>query len=110
MIAKNDIFLQFELHAFMEFYLALREEFRGSGEWDGVTPFLEAAVKRFEGFVSDIPALQHVLKLAEKPLAREIPATPITLAETASMKIFCDLYFSLLARKHFAEMRGRQDG
>lgn len=109
MIAKNDIFLQFELHALMEFYLALQDEFRRSGEWDGVEPFFEVAVKRFEPFVSDATALRHVLKLAERLSGREMPPPPTTLAEAASMKIFCDLYFSLLARKHYAGMKEHQN-
>jgi AbiV family abortive infection protein len=109
MIAKNDVFLQFEFHALMEFYFALKAEFRRSGEWDGVAPFVETAVKRFERFVSDAVALQDVLKLAEKLSVRELPASPISLGEVASMKVFCDLYFSLLTQKFFVEMRARQN-
>jgi AbiV family abortive infection protein len=110
MIAKNDIFLQFEPHAFMEFYLGLKEEFRRSGDWDGVAPFLDVAADGLKPFLLESADVRGILQLGEKLLAKELPPTPITLAETASMKILCDLYFSLLARKSLAEMRQHQDG
>ena len=110
MLAKNDIFLQFELHALAEFYSALKEEFRGSGDWDGDAPFMDVVTSKFEPFVSDKASLIRLVKLGEMTVARELPTEPITLAETASMKIFCDLYFSLLAQKHLAEIRKHENG
>jgi hypothetical protein len=110
MIAKNDTFLQFEPHAFMESYLGLKEEFKRSGDWDGVAPFLDIAADGLQPFLLESADVRCILQLGKKLLAKEIPGTPITLAETASMKIFCDLYFSLLAQKSLAEMRKHQDG
>jgi hypothetical protein len=64
----------------VEFYFGMKEEFRSSGDWDGVAPFLDIAPDSLKPFLSESADVRHILQLAGRLLVKEIPATTITLA------------------------------
>ena len=101
LLAKNDIFGQFE-HAIMaEFFESLREGLTAYGDWNGNSAEFEMAVGRvfteMQAGSEFVAHLQEMVRLADE--VRERKATkPVTLEEVVKMKVFCDWYFLTRAR------------
>jgi AbiV family abortive infection protein len=99
-LAKNDIHLRFELNCYDQFYKAFRSAFLISGDWDGKTDFKEAVHKQFDK-LSKFNDLNEVIDLGEEQQNSPTKSTknPITLTEVFAVKLFCDIYFEMLARR-----------
>ncbi|HEV8534524.1 MAG TPA: hypothetical protein VGR87_02240 [Candidatus Limnocylindria bacterium] len=101
LLAKSDIFLPFEVNAFQQFYLALREAMRAFGGWDGVTPYAEALdnyMREYETYADD---RERYLGLAERIEVGEMSDVSANLEDAGKMKLLADGYFI----QQFGEMR-----
>jgi AbiV family abortive infection protein len=111
LLAKNDIFLQFERNVIVEFYEAFRSGILSYADWDGSPHTFDGAVDRvFREMMGDSEISTHqkeILHLAGE-LASGKPSTKqVTLEEVGKMKINCDVYFTIRARREVLA-RGRQ--
>ena len=107
LMAKNDIFFQFEGNILVEFYLVMREAMMAYGHWDGKDETLSQAVDEvfqalsaggeFTGMVKDL------IQAAELTRQGTNKTRPITLEDVAKMKVVCDAYLNLRARQDMQE-------
>jgi len=99
-LAKNDIHLRFELNAFAQFFQALKNAFRVSGDWDGKSDFRGAVHKQFSK-LKDFVNLDECLQWGEEQelSPEKKPTKEITLTEVFGMKLYADLYLEMLAKK-----------
>ena len=98
--AKNDIHLRFELNAYDAFYQAFKEAFQISKDWDGKSDFKEAVHKQFvklEDFKDIDRAIDLGEELANSPA--KTPKSPVTLTEILSLKMYCDIYLEIIAKR-----------
>ena len=113
LMAKNDIFFQFEPTIFIEFMSALKDAMSAYGDWDGkpetaetsVAAFFEGAVAapEFTGMVRDF------LKLVDQMIANKMAPRPITLDDVAHAKLIFDGYIKLKAQRwYMGELATRQ--
>lgn len=106
-LAKNDIFAQFEVNILVEFYESFRAGLAAYGEWNGVAETFEAAAEkafqetRFESeFVDEV---KRMLQLARDVNTKKASTVPISLDDAIKMKTFCDAYFLIRARRDIQE-------
>ena len=98
--AKNDIHLRFELNAYDAFYQAFKEAFQISKDWDGKSDFKEVVHKQFaklEDFKDIDRAIDLGEELANSPA--KTPKSPVTLTEILSLKMYCDIYLEIIAKR-----------
>lgn len=101
LMAKNDIFFQFEPNILVEFALVLREAMTVYGDWDGISESFDGAIDavfqtlganaEFVAMIRDLTQLATMTNQGQNKLR------PITLDEVAKMKIGCDAYLRLKA-------------
>ena len=107
LISKTDIHLRLELSAFEHFFRVLKTLLLASGAWDGVEDLkLTAETQLSEGF-STMPSLSEYIELGMQLEKRKNPSKPITLTEAIGMKLYCDVYFSLLAKRELSDRTER---
>lgn len=107
LISKTDIHVRFEPNAFAHFFQALKTLLLASGDWDGVEDLrLTAADQLSEGF-STMPSLNEYIKLGMQLEKRDNLSKRVTLTETIGMKLYCDVYLSLLAKRRFNDRTER---
>ena len=107
LISKTDIHVRFEPNAFEHFFQALKTLLLASGDWDGVEDLrLTAAAQLSEGF-STMPSLNEYIELGMQLEKRDNLSKSITLTEAIGMKLYCDVYFSLLAKRRFNDRTER---
>lgn len=99
-LAKNDIHLRFELNAYDQFYKAFKNAFLLSHDWDEKSDFKEAVHKQFDK-LSKFNDLDEVIDLGEEQINSPTKTTKktITLTEVFGVKLFCDIYFEMLAKR-----------
>jgi hypothetical protein len=107
LLAKNDIFFQFEPNLLGEFAFALKDAMAVYGDWDGrVETFNEAIVTAFQPlntgteFIAMVKDLEQVAALTSRG---ENKTRPITLEDVAKMKVSCDTYLRLKAAQAMQE-------
>jgi hypothetical protein len=91
LLAKSDLFLQFEPNMLDEFYLALQLSLKANGDWNGTDEFGEIAEKVLVPLFVSNPGISPVLELGAAVHLGNAN-TPVTLSEVGMMKIFCDAY------------------
>jgi AbiV family abortive infection protein len=91
LLAKSDLFLQFEPNMLDEFYLALQLSLKANGDWNGTDEFGEIAGKILVPLFVSNPGISPVLELGAAVHLGNAN-TPVTLSEVGMMKIFCDAY------------------
>jgi AbiV family abortive infection protein len=101
LLAKNDIFFQFEPNLLGEFAFALKDAMAVYGDWDGKDErFDEAIGTAFQQlnvgteFIAMVKDLEQVAALTSRGLNK---TRPITLEDVAKMKVSCDTYLRLKA-------------
>lgn len=99
-LAKNDIHLRFEPNCYDQFYKAFKNAFHISGDWDGKSDFKRAVHKKFYK-LSKFNSLDEVIDLGEEQQSSPTRTTKkaITLTEVFAVKLFCDFYFQMLAKR-----------
>ncbi|MFC1625867.1 AbiV family abortive infection protein [Patescibacteria group bacterium] len=105
-LAKNDIHLRFELNAFAQFFQALKNAFRISGDWDGKSDFIKAVHKQFIK-LGDFTNLDEYLQWGEEQeqSADKKTSKEITLTEVFGMKLYTDIYLEKLAKKSVESLK-----
>ena len=107
LMAKNDIFFQFEGNLLVEFHLVLQEAMESYGEWDGnENNYLVAVEKMMEGFKAEsdfVKAIHDLIGVAKMTMKGENKTRPVSLEDVIKLKAACDLYLIMKARKHIRE-------
>jgi len=99
-LAKNDIHLRFELNAFAQFFQALKNAFRISGDWDGKSEFREAVHKQFAKLKNFTNLDEYIQWGEEQELSpQKKPSKNITLTEVFGMKLYAEVYLEMLAKR-----------
>lgn len=104
-LGKNDVHLQLEPNAFFEFFMAFKTAARLYGDWDGKSPFLEAARAIFQRVLPGTHSWEEMMTIGEVMEGRQQPPKEITLTEAGGMKVCCDAY--LLSA--FAKTQGKKE-
>jgi len=111
LLAKNDMFCQFEERILVEFSESFRAGLEAYGDWDGATETFAAAVEKilgeFWGGGGPSDDMRGLLHLAAEVVNKKLPSRPITLEEVVKLKIYCDLYFLTRARRDFQKQAGQ---
>lgn len=111
LLAKTDVFVQFEANALVEFYESIRGGLAAYGEWDGAPETFEsAAEKAFQEMNFESPFVDEVkrmLQLAGEAYTKKAFTVPISLDDAIKMKTFCDAYFLIRARRDIQEMASK---
>jgi AbiV family abortive infection protein len=97
LLAKNDIFGQFECMVMIEFYEAFKAGLIAYGDWDGtLSTFEESSAKVSREMKADsqlFSDMKEILQLAAEVVNHRKLNSTVTLKEVITMKICCDLYF-----------------
>lgn len=106
-LAKNDIHMRFELNCYDQFYRAFKGAFQISGDWDGKSDFKAAAHNQFDK-LTKFEDLDEVIDLGEEQEKSPAKLTkkPLTLTDVFAVKLFCELYFEILAKRN-SELAGK---
>jgi AbiV family abortive infection protein len=114
LMAKNDIFFQFEPNIFIEFMSALKDAMQAYGDWDG-TP--EAAAASIIGFFDGVPAspefmeiLREFLHIVDHMMANKIAPRAITLDDAAKAKLVFDAYIKVKAQRWYTDEVAKRQG
>ncbi len=106
MMAKNDIFFQFEHHLVDEFICSFEMALQAYGDWNGDSSAFDAAVaglfKEMTEGEQHLGMISEMRTLAASVRIRKI-ARPITLEDVAKSKIAFDAYILLKASKFVRE-------
>jgi AbiV family abortive infection protein len=107
LMAKNDIFFQFEGNVLVEFYLVMREAMAAYGDWDGKDETFNQAVDKvlqpLGGGAEFAAMAKDLVEAAELTRQGQNKTRPITLEDVAKMKVICDAYLNLKARQDMQE-------
>jgi hypothetical protein len=103
LIAKNDIFYQFEPNIFTEFMSALKDAMQAYGDWDGKSETVEASVT---GFFDGVPVspeftemVRDFLHTLDQMVANKIAPRVITLDDAIRAKKVFDTYIKVKAQR-----------
>ena len=114
LMAKNDIFYQFEPTIFIEFILALRDAMQAYGDWDGMPEAAEASII---GFFESVPAtlefitmVRDFLQLVEQMQANKFAPRSITLDDVARAKLIFDGYIKVKAQRWYMDELAKREG
>lgn len=112
LLAKNDVFGQFEPAIFIGLFGVLRHAMHVFGDWDGREDGFEAAAERAFGLVRDdqfMVSFRGMWDVAKETMQGKNLSHPITLEEVAKAKIHFDFYLNLKARA-FMQRLGSDKG
>ena len=101
LLSTNDIHLRLEASAFAHFFKVLKTYLRASGDWDGHTDLKLAAETQLCEIFPTTTDLSEYLELGMQLESKNNLFKRITLTEVIGMKLYCDVYFSLLANREF---------
>ena len=99
LMSKNDIHLRLETSAFEHFFRAFKVLSLASGDWDGIEDLKLAVGAQLNEVFSSMLSLSDYIKLGGQLEKRNNPSKLITLTEVVGMKVYCDVYFCLLAKR-----------
>jgi AbiV family abortive infection protein len=104
LMAKNDIFFQFEGNLLVEFHLVLKEAFAAYGDWDGKEETYDAAIdvvfQALRSGTDFTSSLHDLAAVALMTMRGENKTRPVTLEDVAKLKVGCDFYLLMKARAH----------
>jgi hypothetical protein len=104
LMAKNDIFGQFEVMCLIEFMTVFRTGLFAFGDWDGKEDTLEATIDRIfhqgPNATEVVTWIKDTIALA-KDAAKNNPTTrPVTIEEVVKAKIVIDLYINIKVNEY----------
>lgn len=107
LMAKNDIFFQFEPNIFIEFMSALKEAMQAYGDWDGKPENAEPSIA---GFFDGVPAspefiamVRDFLHIVDHMMANKIAPRAITLDDVVKAKLAFDAYIKVKAQRWYMD-------
>jgi AbiV family abortive infection protein len=105
LMAKNDIFFQFEPNIVTEFIGAFKDAMRSNGDWDGKPETFGAAIDAFFQPVSAefVQTMKEHLAFADQIEAKKRSPRPVTLEDVGKAKIIFDAYMKLKANTYAQE-------
>ncbi len=107
LMAKNDIFFQFEPTIAVEFIMALKDEMRAYGDWDGAPETAEASITAFFEGIPAAPefiiVIEEMLQLVDQITTNRMVPRPITLEDVGKAKVIFDGYIKVKAQRFFME-------
>jgi len=110
LLSKNDIHMQLQQNAFIEFFECLKKLLALDSKWDGNEKNLIQSIKDTSGkMLTQTDGIDEIIKLAlelQKNPAKN--ANKITLTEVIAMKNYCDLYFWQAARTMISEEQKKE--
>ncbi len=112
LLAKSDIFLQFELNIFECFYGVVKTGTRAFGLWDGSTDYREVWLTFVAEIITEEKDRVDYFEAGEAVLKHEVPRMPITLEQVGAMKVLADLFLHQRANERLqamAEAEGQVD-
>lgn len=95
-LSKTDVHLQFEPHAFTEFYKAMKVGMHQYGDWATGKPYRESFETILEKTMSKLPdykTLQKFCEVGEGLEEHKLPSQPLDLGDVGMMKVLADQYF-----------------
>jgi AbiV family abortive infection protein len=114
LLAKNDIFYQFEPTIFIEFMSALKDAMRAYGDWDGRP---ETAEPSIAGFFDRVPAssefmamLRDFLHTVDYMMANKVAPRAVTLDDVANAKLAFDAYIKVKAQRWYMDELAKRQG
>ena len=114
LMAKNDIFFQFEPNIFIEFMSALKDAMQAYGDWDGKPESAEASIT---GFFDRVPASPEItemvrdfLHIVAHMMANKIAPRAITLDDVARAKLIFDGYIKAKAQRWYMDELAKRQG
>jgi AbiV family abortive infection protein len=114
LIAKNDIFYQFEPNIFTEFMSALKDAMQAYSDWDGKPETAEASIT---GFFDAAPAspeftemVRDFLRIVDHMMANKIAPRAITLDDVAKAKVVFDAYIKVKAQRWYMDELAKRQG
>lgn len=104
LVSKNDIHLHLEPSAFANFFMALKTLCIASGDWDGVEDLKLAVETQLNQILPPISnlsgmSLSDYIELGMQLEKENYSSKRITLTEVIGMKNYCDIYFTVLAKR-----------
>ncbi|MGA9542746.1 MAG: AbiV family abortive infection protein [Candidatus Sulfotelmatobacter sp.] len=114
LMAKNDIFFQFEPTIFIEFISALKDAMAAYGDWDGKPETAEASII---GFFDGVPAapeftamVRDFLWLVDHVVENKKAPRAITLDDVAKAKLVFDAYFRVKSQRWYMDELAKHPG
>lgn len=89
---KTDVHLQLEANAFEGFYKAFKMAAKLHGDWDGESPFAEAATRIIDRLAPDAGSWREFVTIGEAMVGGGDLPRPLNLGDAAGMKVWCDFY------------------
>jgi len=103
LMAKNDMFFQFEPTILLEFVGAFKDAMSAYGDWDGKPETLEVAAATLFRATPASDEFQDIVKellrLADQTVTEKQPPRPVSLEDVGKAKIMFDLYARLKAQR-----------
>jgi AbiV family abortive infection protein len=103
LMAKNDIFYQFEPNIFTEFMSALKDAMQAYGDWDGKSETAEASVTGFFDCVPVSPEFTEMVRdflhILDQMVANRMAPRAITLDDAVRAKMVFDTYIKVKAQR-----------
>ena len=106
LMAKNDLFFQFEHHLVHDFIECLEIALKSYGDWDGTPSTFESVIKRLipdkEGSAEFVAMVMDLRRIASDVKQRNLQQA-VTLDHAIRAKMVFDSYIQIKARAFFAE-------
>lgn len=105
-LSKTDVHIQFEPHAFVNLYNALKLGMLQYGDWKQENPFrdaFEAMLEKCLGGVPEYKSLIQFVEVAEGLEENRPPSKPLDLGDVGMMKVITDSYFLWRFDQHARE-------
>ena len=113
-MGKNDVHMQVEPNAFIEFFRGFKSALKVYGDWNPETDFRAATRRTME---SGVPSesigdntTQELIDLGETMETNRVVTKNITLTEVIGMKIVCDAYFLIVLNRKAQERVRKERG
>jgi hypothetical protein len=107
LLAKNDIFFQFEGTLFIEFIFSLKDAMLAYGDWDGKPETAEASIVGFYDTTVSSPEftamVKDFLQIADHMIANKMAPRALTLDDVIRAKMVFDVYIRAKAQRAYIE-------
>jgi hypothetical protein len=114
LMAKNDIFYQFEPNIFIEFMSALKDAMQAYGDWDGKPETADALITGFFDSVQAAPEftemVREFLHVVDHMMPNKSAPRAITLDDVAKAKLLFDAYIRAKAQRWYMDELARRQG